>query len=73
MYMHEYVHCCMQVWHMQDTVFKQPRAEVFVKVVCSGANTSAKHAVMIDLAARLINEHLTEYAYAASVAELQQR
>ncbi|KAG5181380.1 Metalloenzyme, LuxS/M16 peptidase-like protein [Tribonema minus] len=63
----------IKVWHLQDAKFRQPRGEVYAKIVCNdaaGAWPAARQQGLVDLAARLINEHLTEFAYMATVAEL---
>ncbi len=51
-------------------MFKQPRAEVRVKINFSEANTSAENSCYRDLLALLVQDSLTEVVYAASQAEL---
>ncbi len=51
-------------------MFKQPKAEVRVKISFNEANTSAENSCCRDLLALLVQDSLTDVAYAASQAEL---
>ncbi len=59
------------VWYLQDWVFKQPKAEVRVKISFNEANTTAENSCYRDLLALMAQDSLTEVVYPASVAELQ--
>ncbi len=59
------------VWHLQDWVFKQPKAEVRVKISFNEANTTAENACYRELLALMVQDSLTEIVYPASIAELQ--
>ncbi|CAM9115596.1 unnamed protein product [Discosporangium mesarthrocarpum] len=58
------------LWHLQDHVFRLPKAEIFLKVVTPTSNANPRLAALSDLLIYLVNESLTEYSYAAYVADL---
>ncbi|CAN0274247.1 unnamed protein product, partial [Phaeothamnion confervicola] len=60
----------VKLWHLQDAVFRTPRAEMYVKIVAPLCVADARSAALCDLLVRLVDDALTEYAYMASVAEL---
>eukprot|EP00752_Nemacystus_decipiens_P004086 g3739.t1 len=61
----------LTLWHLQDRIFMQPRAEIYLKVETPVCNESARSAALCELVVRLVNDSLVEYSYAAYVAELQ--
>ena len=60
----------LKFWHLQDSRFKRPMAELRMLVYCADAGKSPLHAACSDLLVRLISESLNEVVYMASMCEL---
>jgi len=60
----------LELWHQTDTSFSVPRANFYVSVRSEAANSSARNAVLSEMAVRMINEQLNEFTYPASLAGL---
>ncbi|CAM9645016.1 unnamed protein product [Chrysoparadoxa australica] len=60
----------LRAWHLQDTIFLQPRGEVYIKLSSPLAANTPYQAACCDLIVRLVNDIMTEYSYLASIAEL---
>ncbi|KAI0053918.1 hypothetical protein FA95DRAFT_1551697 [Auriscalpium vulgare] len=58
------------LWHKKDDRFWVPKAHVIMEMRSAVANESPKASVLTKLFADLVNDSLTEYAYAASEAGL---
>lgn len=53
------------------TIFSSASTSLSIKVVTPICNESARSAALCELVVRLVNDSLTEFSYAAYVAELQ--
>jgi insulysin len=60
-----------RLWHLQDTVFRAPKASIHLQLLAPMANDSPRHAALSALHARLVSDALNEYAYPATLAGLQ--
>ena len=60
----------LHLWHLQDRVFRTPRASVYLKLATPHAYASPRHEAMTELFIRLVRDSLNETTYLASVAEL---
>ena len=60
----------LHLWHLQDRVFRTPRAAIYLKLATPHAYASPRHEAMTELFIRLIQDSLNETTYLASVAEL---
>ena len=60
----------MSVWHLQDTEFNQPKAQVYVRVGADEANDSPQASVAIQLVARVVKDRLNAQTYSARLAGL---
>ena len=56
------------LWHQADVEFGQPRTNFYFAVRSPVANDSPRHAVLSALLARMVNDALNEFAYAATLA-----
>lgn len=60
----------LSLWHLQDRVFRMPRAVIFVKLATPEAYASPRQEVLTELLVRLVKDSLNETTYQASIAEL---
>lgn len=60
----------LRLWHLQDDVFKVPRASIVLQLLSPVAGRSAQDAALAILHARLVDDALNEYAYPATLAGL---
>lgn len=57
-------------WHLQDTTFLKPRADIYLRLASDGATATLEQALAVKLIARLINEELNTQTYPARIAGL---
>ncbi|HEY3697751.1 MAG TPA: insulinase family protein, partial [Spongiibacteraceae bacterium] len=60
----------LQLWFLQDAVYRMPKATITIDVQAPLANNSAQHAVATELLVRVLRENLNEFSYPASLAGL---
>jgi secreted Zn-dependent insulinase-like peptidase len=60
----------IKMWHLQDTKFHRPLAELRLKIKCGNANKSPLERTCADLMASLCRDALEEVSYMAAVCEL---
>lgn len=60
----------VELWHRQDTEFRQPRATFYFSVRSAAANDSPRHAVLTELYVKLVKDQINEFAYPATLAGL---
>ncbi|MEM7259541.1 MAG: insulinase family protein, partial [Pseudomonadota bacterium] len=60
----------LQVWHRTDSSFGVPRASFRANIHLPVALASPQNNVMTDIYARMVNEQLNEFSYAANLAGL---
>jgi secreted Zn-dependent insulinase-like peptidase len=63
----------LQLWHLQEPIFRLPRGNVMIDLHLPAAGGSARQAVLGELWARMVRESLNEYAYPAFLAGLSYR
>lgn len=60
----------INVWHLQDRVFRHPRTAVYMKLASPAAYHSPRTEALTELLVRLVRDSLNETTYLASIAEL---
>ena len=60
----------VMLWHLQDTRFNSPRAEIYLNIITGLVNTSPLTSALADLLSELVFESLNEESYMAYISEL---
>ena len=60
-----------RLWHLQDAEFPGPKASLYLQVLSTRANATARDAALASLFALLVEDDLNEFAYPATLAGLQ--
>ncbi|OUS34959.1 peptidase M16 ['Osedax' symbiont bacterium Rs2_46_30_T18] len=59
------------LWHLQDSEFKTPKADIFFTLLMPGKKLSVKQQLALNLYASLLNDQFNEFFYDASSAGVQ--
>ncbi|MCV6588980.1 MAG: insulinase family protein [Marinobacterium sp.] len=61
------------LWHLQDSEFRTPKADLFFTILSNPANITPQNSVLTSLYSRMVQDQLNETLYDAAMAGLSTR